>query len=215
MKKLTRSSCTLFTIAALFLALGSTVRATVISFSTDPFAGSAALTTPGRQIVGGEPSINFNIATDVFVFSPSVFGISSLHFANGEIGSLPTSGVNLIVLRTFDNDNNVGTPFGAGNAHALIAGHLTSPGPGFFIYFNQNLDLPRLVFATDLNDATGDLKILARFPNLSGPAGKAAMATITAANFAVPDSGGALTLVLAAGAMVLARFRFKSAGAHA
>ena len=34
-------------------------------------------------------------------------------------------------------------------------------GPGFFIYFNSGLDLPRLVYSTDLSDNTADLKVLA------------------------------------------------------
>ena len=131
-------------------------------FDTDPFAGSTALTTPGRQVVGNELFTAFNIATDVFAFSPAVFGINSISFANNVAGSLPTSGVNTIVLRTFDNDADPNTPFGAGNAANLIADRLTSPGPGFFVYFNSGLDLPRLVYSTDLNDNTADLKVLAR-----------------------------------------------------
>ena len=200
---------------AALATLHSAANAATFVFNTDPFAGSTALTTPGRQVVGGESTINpFSIATDVFVFDPLVFGISGpLNFANGTVGSLPTTGVNAIVLQTFDDDGNAGTPFGAGNAANLIAAQLTSPGPGFFIYFNSGLELPRLVYSTDLNDNTADLKILARLGNLTGDAGRTAMSTFTSANFQlsssvarVPEPAGNLILVIAAGALLAGRW---------
>ena len=48
--------------------IASTASAAVFTFDTDPFASSDALTTPGRQIVGGEPFISFSLASDVFAF---------------------------------------------------------------------------------------------------------------------------------------------------
>jgi hypothetical protein len=121
-------------------------------------------------------------------------------FANGLVGDLPTSGVNIVVLQTFDNDANPATPFGAGNAATLIADQITASGPGFFIYFNQGLDLPRLVFSTDLSDNTADLKILARMINLGGQAGRDAMPTFSAANFIfepVPEPSSLLLMAAA------------------
>jgi hypothetical protein len=172
-----------------FLAFSSTATATTFTFNTDPFAGSTALTTPGRQIVGGEDFITFNIATDVFALNAAVFGVgNTVLFANDLAQNLPTGNVNVIVLRSFDNDANPATPFAAGNAADLIAAQVTSPGPGFFVYFNQGLDLPRLVFSTDLNDNTADLKVLFRMTNLTGQGGRDAIPTFTASNFAlVPE----------------------------
>lgn len=204
MKSVFRPSC-LF--RASLLTLCATASAATFTFDTDPFALSTAPTTHGRQIVGGEPFINFVLGTDAFAFAPSVFGIvGSINFANNVVGSLPTSGVNAIVLRTFDDDANPATPFGAGNAANLIAAQLTSPGAGFFVYFNQGLDLARLVYSTDLSENTSDLKILARLTNLSGQAGRDAFPTFSAANFqtapvTVPDSASALTLIFAAAAL--------------
>jgi len=169
-----------FTLTILILTVSA--GATTFRFDTDPFAGSTALTTPGRQVVGGESFITFNPATDVFSFDPAVFGVTTLNFLNGTAGAIPPGGVNFIVLRTFDDDNNLGSPFAAGNAANLIAAQITTPGPGFFIYFNQGLDLARLVYSTDLNDNTSDLKILARMTNLTGQAGKDALANFTEAN---------------------------------
>jgi hypothetical protein len=171
-------------IAIALLSFASTANATTFLFNTDPFAGSNALTTPGRQVVGGETIITFDIANDVFALSASVFGVGDdVEFANDIATNLPTGNVNVIVLETFDNDNDPNTPFAAGNAANLIAAQITTPGPGFFIYFNSNLDLPRLVYSTDLNDNTADLKILFRMVNLAGQPGRDALPTFTDANF--------------------------------
>ena len=174
------------------LLVSGLANAAVFTFGTDPFAGSDALTTAGRQVVGGEPSITFNVATDVFAFDPAVFNVENqVLFANGVIASLPTSDVNIIVLQTTDNDNNLGTPFGAGNAANLIADQITEDGAGFFIYFNQGLDLPRLVYSTDLSDNTADLKILARMTNLD----VGSLPTFTESNFAMIPEPTTLALL--------------------
>lgn len=189
------------------LAGAGSASAAVVTITGDPFAGSTALTTPGRQVVGGEPFVTFNPAVDRFAidlgsFAPYGFG-PTLSVVNNVAGSLPTGGVNIVVLRSFDDDANPATPFGAGNAANLIATAITTPGPGFFIYFNQGLDLPRLVFSTDLNDNTADLKIVARLTNLTGAAGQAAFPSFTAANFTtvtavLAEPGVALLATLAA-----------------
>lgn len=191
---------TLFAAAVLSTPAANANAATFV-FETDPFAGSDALITPGRQIVGGEAFISFSPATDVYQLDPAVFGVGDdVLFANDVVGNLPTSGVNVIVLQNFDNDNDPATPFGAGNAANLIADQITSPGPGFFVYFNSGLDLPRLVFSTDLNDNTADLKILFRMTNLTGQGGRDAFPTFSAANFAfVPEPASALLLASAGG----------------
>ena len=198
--------------AAALLTVSATANAATFSFLTDPFAGSTALTTPGRQIVGGEDFISFSIATDVFALDRNVFGVGNqVLFANDVVGNLPGTDVNVIVLQTLDNDNDPATPFAAGTAANLIADQITQSGPGFFIYFNQGLDLPRLVYSTDLSDNTADLKILFRMLNLSGQDGRDALPTFTAANFAlVPEPSSYLLMmvgVLLAGGYTLRRGR--------
>lgn len=202
----------IYCIAAALLILCSVANAAVFRFDTDPFAGSTALTTPGRQVVGGEASISFSIPTDLFSLESTVFGVTGpVNFVNDLAGNLPTGGVNVIVLRTFDNDANPATPFAAGNAANLIADQITTTGPGFFIYFNQGLDLPRLVYSTDLSDNTADLKILFRMTNLTGQAGRDAFPTFSTANFeitAVPEPSSLFTTAMGiSGALCLLLLR--------
>ncbi|MBZ5673347.1 MAG: PEP-CTERM sorting domain-containing protein [Acidobacteriia bacterium] len=164
----------------------STAHATTFTFNTDPFAGTNVLNTPGRQIVAGENFISFSTATDVFSLDPTVFGTGgTVNFVNALASAIPTSGVNVVVLESFDDDNNPATPFGAGQAANLIADRITTPGAGFFIYFNQALDLPRLVYSTDLSDPNADLKILARMLNLNGANGRNELSTFSASNFSM------------------------------
>lgn len=177
--------------AAVLIIMSTAASANTFTFNTDPFAGTNVLSAPGRQIVTGEEFISFSPATDVFSLDSSVFGVgSNLNFANGSAQFLPTAGENVIVLETFDNDNNPQTPFGAGQAADLIASRVTTPGRGFFIYFNQSLALPRLVFSTDLSSNTADLKVLARMLNLNGADGQNALRTFTPANFEFTNAGG-------------------------
>jgi hypothetical protein len=118
--------------------------------------------------------------------------------------------VNVIVLETLDNDADPTTPFGAGNAANLIAGQITSPGPGFFIYFNSGLNLPRLVFSTDLDDSTADLKVLFRMTNLSDQAD--ALSTFTASNFAFVPEPSTLMLLAVAGMLGVGRTTLRRRG---
>ena len=192
-----------FYCAGALLALCSTAHATTFRFDSDPFAGTNVLTTPGRQVVGGEDFINFSISTDTFSLESSVFGVAGpVNFVNATAPQLPATGANVIVLQSFDDDANPLTPFGAGNAANLIADKITSPGAGFFIYFNQGLDLPRLVYSTDLSDNSADLKILARMVNLTGDSGRNAVPTFSAENFAITTAvpePSSFFVILAAG----------------
>lgn len=178
------------------LMLFGPAQAAVITFDTDPFEGTDALTTPGRQIVGNELFVTFDVASDVFAFDAGVFGVGdTVLFANDVVGNLPSGGVNVIVLQTIED------PMAAGIAANLIAAQITSPGPGFFVYFNTGLDLPRLVYSTDLSDNAADLKILARMTNLTGQTGRDALPNFTASNFdiiaaAVPEPSS-MTLMAA------------------
>ena len=154
---------TFYCIGVALVALCPAAHATTFTFNTDPFAGTNVLNIPGRQIIGGEAFLSFSPAIDIVALDANVFGVgNTVHFANSRAEGLPATGVNVIVLEDFDNDANPATPFGASNAADLIASRVTTPGPGFFIYFNQSLNLPRLVYSTDLSSGNSDLKVLSR-----------------------------------------------------
>jgi hypothetical protein len=193
--------------AAMALSLFTTLStAAQFVFDTDPFEGTDVLTTPGRQIVAqGALQISFSTATDVYVFHTGRFGIKTLSLANDVATSLPPTGANVVVLRTFDNDADPLTPFGAGNAATLIAQQLTESAPGFFVYFNSGLNLPRLVYSTDLSDETADLRVLAAMTNLVGQQG--ALAGFSAANFALIPEPSEWALFIAGLGLVGAAYR--------
>jgi hypothetical protein len=175
--------------ASLALAAATTQAAPVL-INTDPFSGSTALATPGRQVFSGQERLlpSFNVGHDSFAFDLgafSAYGVGALSFLSAPASAIPGSGFNLIVLQDIDNDANPATPFGAGTAANLIAGRINTDGAGFFIYKNSALDVNRLVFSTNLNDAGADLSVLAR---LTSPTGQAAIDNLprfTADNFVV------------------------------
>lgn len=185
-------------VAVVLLVLVTTATAAPIVISTNPLTGDPALTTPGRQIVngaGGGPVLTFNPATDVITFDPVAFGLSSVLFANGITTdpTFPSTGVTVAVVQNAS---------AAGAAADALAARLTTSTPGFFIYFNAGLNVPRLVFSTDLNSPDADLAILGRFNNLTGQSN--ILPTIAASNFApVPEPS---TFVLTIGGLAAACF---------
>ena len=193
-----------FTVVAALLSFAGAGHAATFSFGSDPFAGTDALTTPGRQVVGGEPSIVFDVDTDQFAFAKSVFGFSNLVFATGLAADIPATGVNVVVLQ------DVGPPMNAGLAANLIAAQITDSAPGFFIYFNTGLNLPRLVFSTNLGDETADLAILARMTNFVGNPGS--VTTFTESNFTETPEPSSMVMMAAGMALVgwAARKRVRS-----
>jgi hypothetical protein len=188
---------------AILLSVGAPAAAATIVFNADPFEGSTAPGTPGRQIVGGEPFLSVDFSTDVFQFDTEFFAIGpTINLVNDVEANIPATGVNVVILRSF------GPPMAAGIAADLIAARITQPGPGLFMYFNTGLNVPRLVYSADLSVNDADLKILARFTNLTGATGQAAMATVTADNFElVPEPSLVLLLGAGLGSLALARRR--------
>lgn len=188
----------------LLVLIASGADAATFRFDTDPFLGSTALTTPGRQIVGNEPFIDFDPASDVFSFAEEVFDLSSpLVVYNGLAAAAPETGAQVLVLQ------DAPLPFAAGLAASAIAARVTTPGAGFFVYFNSGLAVPRLVYSTDLSDPEADLKIMARLVNLPGPSGLAALGLFQAANFtthSVPEPSS-LGLLAVAAAVAMRRLR--------
>ena len=96
-----------YCLGVVLLAFSATASANTFPFDTDPFAGTNVLTALGRQLVSGEDFISFSIAQDVFSPESTVFGVgSTVDFVNAPAANLPAAGVNVIVLESFDDDNN-------------------------------------------------------------------------------------------------------------
>ena len=191
--------------AALVAQFGAAAHAATFNFDTDPFAGTTALQTPGRQVIANELFIpTINLATDVFAVNGALFGFASpvVSFANSLASALPT-GRNVIVLEDLDAAGGrkaSGNSLAAGTAANLIANSGKASGAGLFVYFNSALNVSRLVFDTDLGSTTSDLKVLARFTGEVGQAGIDNLPRFTESNFAlttaVPEPAS-VALVLA------------------
>ncbi|MEL6663607.1 MAG: calcium-binding protein [Pseudomonadota bacterium] len=168
-----------------------------IAFAGDPFDG-ADVSAAGRQIVGNEDFVeDFNFRKDTYLFDGHDFDVGNhVNFvaldATDPHADIP-DGSNVIVLLNSDNDNNPDTPFLAGTAAAQIAGLVEEDGAGFFVYFNSNLGLNRLVWSENLADASADLKIITRQTDLTGQDAIDALARFSADNFDFGDLGEMLT----------------------
>ena len=161
--------------------------ADVFAYAGDPFDG-ADVSAAGRQIIGDEDFIqDFDFANDVYRLNATDFGVEGdVSFvaldANAADAAIP-AGSNVIVLLNADNDGDAATPFLAGTAAGQIADLVDADGAGFFVYFNTNLGVNRLVYSTNLNDADADLKIVSRQTDLTGDDAIAALASFSADNF--------------------------------
>ncbi|MDR7267797.1 hypothetical protein J2X20_000426 [Pelomonas saccharophila] len=199
-------------LALMAAAAPTSVNAAPVLFNTDPFAGSTALATPGRQVFSGQERTlpSFAVGQDSFVFDLgafSAYAVSALHFLNAPSSAIPGSGFNVIVLQDIDNDANPATPFGAGNAANLIASRISTDGAGFFIYKNSVLDVNRLVFSTNLNDASADLSVLARIVSPTGQAAIDTLPRFTADNFVATVPEPSSVALIGAGLVGVAGLR--------
>ena len=165
-------------VATSLLTMAATVNAATLIFDSNPLPVPDP-TPATREVVGGlGTEFNFALASDVAAIDFGAFGVGPLMFRSDTAANLPSSGVNFVVLQEF------GPPMNAGIAQDLIGGAITDPGPGFFIYFNTGLGVPRLVFSRDLSDPDADLAILGRLVGLT----QADVPLITSANIAaIPE----------------------------
>lgn len=111
------------------LAVAGSAQAAAVVFNSDPFAGSTANPNDNIRTVfaGRQISLpSFDVNADRFVFDPAFFNVGGvLNFASGLAASLPSQGVNMIVIQ----DTAAG--FNAGTAANLIADAITQDGAGF------------------------------------------------------------------------------------
>jgi hypothetical protein len=103
-----RSLRRVLAVAAAAAAFTTAAQATTFRFETDPFEGSTALTTPGRQVVAGELFIpTFDLENDRIGFAPTVFEVdANIAQFTGFAADLPDQPFNFIVLQTLDFDGD-------------------------------------------------------------------------------------------------------------
>ena len=161
--------------------------ADVFAYEGDPFEGQD-VSAPERQIIGDEDFItNFDFVKDNYRFDAADFDIAGNVNFTGVDANAPDAliapGTNVVALLNSDNDNNPDTPFLAGTAANQIAELTSEDGAGFFVYFNSELEVNRVVYSTNLNDADADLKIVSRQTDLTGADAIAALDDFSADNF--------------------------------
>ena len=150
--------------------------------------------TPGVRVIDGSQSddiTDFTIAkpaddpfapVDKFAINVREFDIRGKEKVQNALAEdLVDDGSNVIVLQNSTAAD--GGPLNAGGAANLIAAQIDTSGAGFFVYFNTNLNINRLVYSTDLSDATADLQIVAALTDPTGQDAIDALPTFSSANF--------------------------------
>lgn len=150
-----------------------------------------------RQAVNGADTatdnvIDFDLKEDRFLFDADEMGLDHFTFVNAARAdgstdlSLITGDANVLVVGSFGN---------AGLAANAIATAYDFSGPGLFVYFNEALNVNRIVYSEDLGangttlDAngnfvgTGDIDILLALRNQTGQEGVEALPLFEADNF--------------------------------
>lgn len=136
-----------------------------------------------RQVVNTPDALtDWTIGEDTFVLDTSDFLVTGdLNFFNGLAADIPEGGTNVIVLQNVTDANGAG--LNAGTAASLIATNVETSGAGFFIYFNANLQINRLVYSSDLSDPTADISVVANINTLTGQTAIDALPTFSANEF--------------------------------
>ncbi|MEO0408282.1 MAG: hypothetical protein AAF289_13100, partial [Cyanobacteria bacterium P01_A01_bin.135] len=171
----------------------------IFVFGGDPFKG-VDVSAEGRQVVNDPDELaDFEIAEDRFALDAGDldFGGEPV-FINGSAADLAASGItdaNLVVIQG---------PFAnAGAAATAIAESGVAAGTGAFVYFNENLQINRLVYSTDLGSAEADISILANIRTLVGEEALNALPEFSADNFLVETvldaAGGQETIAVRGG----------------
>ena len=167
--------------------LEGSLDADVFAFDSDPFGGQD-VSAPGRQIIGEEDAINdFDFDEDTYRLNATDFNvIGDVSFVAIDLGAENASiasGTNIIAVLNSDNDNNPDTPFLVETAANQIAELVAEDGAGFFVYHNSDLKVNSLVYSSNLNDTSADLKIVSRQTDVIEQSAIDVLDSFSAANF--------------------------------
>ncbi len=146
--------------------------------------GSDTLVYDASQLGSGPDQLSdWSVMSDQFLLNAGDFNVTgSVSFFNDVAANLPTGGVNVIVLQ--DIDDGTGGVFNARAAARLIGAEITQLGAGFFIYWNSNLAVNRLVFSEDLSNGEAPLTILNAINTVNGQEAIDVLPVFAAGNFA-------------------------------
>lgn len=138
-------------------------------------AGRDVFVFDGDQLGNGPDEItDFSIRQDKFALDASDFDVEGFRFVNAAVDDIDAD-ANVIVLQ--------GGFANAGAAAAAIAGNdAIQAEDGFFVYFNENLQINRLVYSEDLGEQ-GAISVLANLTNLNGDEALDALPSFGAENF--------------------------------
>ena len=165
--------------------------ADAFGYGGDPFGGRD-VSAPERQIIQEEDFINdFDFAEDRYLFNATDFDlVGDVNFAavdaNAEDASI-APGTNVVAVLNSNDAEDPNAPFAAGTAADQIAELTSEDGAGLFSYFNSGLEVNRLVYSTNLNDANADLKVVSRQTDLIGSDAIDALNDFSADNFEFRD----------------------------
>ena len=166
--------------------------ADIFAYAGDPFEGRD-VSAPEREIIADNQDLitDFDFAEDKYRFNATDFDVNGdVNFAavnaNAEDATI-APGTNVVAVLNSDNDSNPDTPFAAGTAANQIAELTSEDGAGFFSYFNSGLQLNRVVYSTNLNDASADLNVISQQTDLTGQDAIDALNNFSADNFEFED----------------------------
>ncbi|VEP11362.1 conserved hypothetical protein [Hyella patelloides LEGE 07179] len=160
-------------------------------FDDDPFKGDQNVIADDdvRQVVNQPYELDdFTIADDLFVIDAQDFNIEgSVELVNGTIDELTglaqgVTDANVVVVQ--DGFAN------AGAAASAIAETGVAQDAGAFVYFNENLQINRLVYSEDLGVGTADISILGNINTLNGDDALNALPEFSEDNFAFQNETG-------------------------
>ena len=166
--------------------------ADIFAYAGDPFEGRD-VSAPEREIIADNQDFisDFDFAEDKYRFNATDFDVvGDVNFtavdANAEGASI-APGTNVVAVLNSNDANDPNAPFAAGTAANQIAELTTEDGAGFFAYFNSGLELNRVVYSTNLNDASADLNVISQQTDLTGARAINALNDFSADNFEFED----------------------------
>ncbi|CEM37901.1 unnamed protein product [Vitrella brassicaformis CCMP3155] len=139
---------------------------------------------------GGDFNVDALIFLAIQLFGPN--GVEDFTGNKTDLAAIRPDTTFWVLLNTDNGQFGPDEIFNARAAAMQISGVLDAinafPGAGFLIYFNEGLQLTRLVYTPNLRDGNAPLSVLARFVDKKGRAARDALFSWNAGNFLLGGS---------------------------